>query len=169
MEPVHRSVDRPGSLTACRLNWLGSLAQWIRRCTALSPNACSASITNTTQTALTTVVPGICTSNGLINGQEYTRYYEGAGNQADGTGETLAGDFMAHAQGAIAPAWQVATVLAHWLDNRVNEGLTAVNAQACEARSAAEIKASNQALAQQIWTQAAIDFVANDGAWRMAV
>jgi LysM repeat protein len=47
-------------------------------------------------------------------GNTQTRYYDGAGNRADGTGETLAGDFMAHAQGAIAPAWQVQTVLAHW-------------------------------------------------------
>lgn len=48
------------------------------------------------------------------NGQSQTRYYDGAGNRADGTGETLASDFMAHAQGAIAPVWQVQTVLAHW-------------------------------------------------------
>jgi hypothetical protein len=47
-------------------------------------------------------------------GSSQTRYYDGAGNRADGTGETLAGDFMAHAQGAMAPAWQVQTVLAHW-------------------------------------------------------
>lgn len=47
------------------------------------------------------------------NGQTQTRYYDGAGSRGDGTGETLAGDFMQHAQGAIAPAWQVQTVLAH--------------------------------------------------------
>ncbi|MFN5348581.1 MAG: cadherin-like domain-containing protein, partial [Polaromonas sp.] len=47
-------------------------------------------------------------------GQLQTRYYDGAGSRGDGTGETLAGDFMAHAKGAIAPAWQVATTLAHW-------------------------------------------------------
>ncbi len=47
-------------------------------------------------------------------GQNQTRYYDGAGNRGDGSGETLAGDFMAHAQGAIAPAWQVQTTLAHY-------------------------------------------------------
>lgn len=47
-------------------------------------------------------------------GQSQTRYYDGAGNRGDGTGETLAGDFMTHAQGAIAPSWQVATTLAHF-------------------------------------------------------
>ncbi|MDZ4324359.1 MAG: hypothetical protein U1A73_04970, partial [Pseudomonas sp.] len=48
------------------------------------------------------------------NGQPQTRYYDGAGNRSDGTGETLAGDFMQHAAGAIAPAWAVATTLAHY-------------------------------------------------------
>jgi PIN domain nuclease of toxin-antitoxin system len=48
------------------------------------------------------------------NGQTQTRYYDGAGDRGDGSGETLAGDFMQHAQGAIAPAWQVQTVLAHY-------------------------------------------------------
>jgi hypothetical protein len=48
------------------------------------------------------------------NGQTQTRYYDGAGNRSDGTGETLAGDFMQHAAGAIAPAWAVATTLAHY-------------------------------------------------------
>jgi hypothetical protein len=48
------------------------------------------------------------------NGQTQTRYYDGAGNRSDGTGETLAGDFMQHAAGAIAPAWAVATALAHY-------------------------------------------------------
>ena len=47
-------------------------------------------------------------------GQTQTRYYDGAGSRGDGSGETLAGDFMAHAQDAIAPAWQVQTVLAHF-------------------------------------------------------
>jgi len=35
-------------------------------------------------------------------------------NRNDGTGETLAGDFMQHAMDAIAPAWAVQTTLAHW-------------------------------------------------------
>ncbi|MFY7905977.1 MAG: cadherin-like domain-containing protein, partial [Burkholderiaceae bacterium] len=48
------------------------------------------------------------------NGQTQTRYYDGAGDRGDGSGETLAGDFMQHAQGAIAPAWQVQTVWAHY-------------------------------------------------------
>ncbi len=52
-------------------------------------------------------------------GQTQTRYYDGAGNRGDGSGETLAGDFMAHAQGAIAPAWQVQTTLAHWQQSGV--------------------------------------------------
>jgi PIN domain nuclease of toxin-antitoxin system len=47
-------------------------------------------------------------------GQTQTRYYDGAGNRGDGSGETLVGDFMQHAQGAIAPAWQVQTTLAHY-------------------------------------------------------
>gem|GEM_PF-1192828 len=48
------------------------------------------------------------------DGQSKTRYYDGAGNRSDGTGETLAGDFMQHAARAIAPAWAVATTLAHY-------------------------------------------------------
>jgi hypothetical protein len=47
-------------------------------------------------------------------GQSQTRYYDGAGNRGDGSGETLSGDFVQHAQAAIAPAWQVQTVLAHY-------------------------------------------------------
>jgi hypothetical protein len=47
-------------------------------------------------------------------GQTQTRYYDGAGNRGDGSGETLSGDFVQHAQAAIAPAWQVQTVLAHY-------------------------------------------------------
>jgi hypothetical protein len=47
-------------------------------------------------------------------GQSQTRYYDGAGNRGDGSGETLSGDFVQHAQGAIAPAWQVQTTLAHY-------------------------------------------------------
>jgi hypothetical protein len=47
-------------------------------------------------------------------GQTQTRYYDGAGNRGDGSGETLSGDFVQHAQSAIAPAWQVQTVLAHY-------------------------------------------------------
>ena len=48
------------------------------------------------------------------NGQTQTRYYDGAGNRSDGTDETLTGDFMQHAARAIAPAWAVATTLAHY-------------------------------------------------------
>ena len=48
------------------------------------------------------------------NGVTQTRYYDGAGNRNDGTGQTLAGDFMQHAMDAIAPAWAVQTTLAHW-------------------------------------------------------
>ncbi|WP_411884563.1 cadherin-like domain-containing protein [Polaromonas sp. YR568] len=48
------------------------------------------------------------------NGQAQTRYYDGTGGRNDGTGETLAGDFMQQAAGAIAPAWAVATALAHY-------------------------------------------------------
>ncbi len=61
------------------------------------------------------------------NGQSQTRYYDGAGNREDGTGETLAGDFMEHAQAAIAPAWQVQTVLAHW---QQGQGITLPEQQA---------------------------------------
>ena len=61
------------------------------------------------------------------NGQTQTRYYDGAGSRGDGTGETLAGDFMQHAQGAIAPAWQVQTVLAHW---QQGQGIQQPGAQA---------------------------------------
>lgn len=48
------------------------------------------------------------------HGETQTRYYDGAGSRGDGSGETLAGDFMRHAAGAIAAAWQVQTVLAHY-------------------------------------------------------
>ncbi|MCZ2497188.1 tandem-95 repeat protein [Xylophilus sp. Kf1] len=51
-------------------------------------------------------------------GQEQTRYYDGQGNRNDGSGETLAGDFMRHAADAVAPDWAVATVLAHWQEDR---------------------------------------------------
>ena len=47
-------------------------------------------------------------------GQPQTRYYDGQGNRNDGSGETLAGDFMRHAADAVAPDWAVATALAHW-------------------------------------------------------
>ncbi|PUE27740.1 hypothetical protein B9Z39_08290 [Limnohabitans sp. JirII-29] len=47
-------------------------------------------------------------------GQTQTRFYDGAGNRGDDSGETLSGDFVQHAQSAIAPAWQVQTVLAHY-------------------------------------------------------
>lgn len=40
------------------------------------------------------------------NGQEQTRYYDAVGNRSDGTGDTLAGDFMARASEAVVPAWQ---------------------------------------------------------------
>lgn len=52
------------------------------------------------------------------NGVTQTRYYDGAGNRNDGTGQTLAGDFMRHAMDAIAPAWAVQTTLAHWQAGR---------------------------------------------------
>ena len=52
------------------------------------------------------------------NGVTQTRYYDGAGNRNDGSGETLAGDFMRHAMDAIAPAWAVQTTLAHWQAGR---------------------------------------------------
>jgi hypothetical protein len=61
------------------------------------------------------------------NGQTQTRYYDGAGNRGDGTGETLAGDFMQHAAGAIAPAWQVQTALAHY---QQGQGVHLPNAEA---------------------------------------
>lgn len=61
------------------------------------------------------------------SGQSQTRYYDGAGSRGDGTGETLAGDFMQHAQGAIVPAWQVQTVLAHW---QQGQGIRQPDAQA---------------------------------------
>lgn len=48
------------------------------------------------------------------NGVAQTRYYDGAGNRGDDSGETLASDFMQHARGAIAPAWQAQTVFAHY-------------------------------------------------------
>jgi hypothetical protein len=60
------------------------------------------------------------------NGQTQTRYYDGAGSRGDGTGETLASDFMQHAAGAIAPAWQVQTVLAHY---QQGQGIDLPNAQ----------------------------------------
>jgi hypothetical protein len=47
-------------------------------------------------------------------GHTQTRFYDGAGNRGDDSGETLSGDFVQHAQSAIAPAWQVQTVLAHY-------------------------------------------------------
>ncbi len=61
------------------------------------------------------------------NGQAQTRYYDGAGSRGDGTGETLAGDFMQHAAGAIAPAWQVQTVLAHY---QQGQGIQLPNSEA---------------------------------------
>jgi hypothetical protein len=45
-------------------------------------------------------------------GNPQHRNYDRHGNRADGS--TIAGDFMTHAQGAIAPNWQVQTVLAHY-------------------------------------------------------
>ena len=47
-------------------------------------------------------------------GRSQTRYYDSDGNRNDGSGETLAGDFLQHAATAIAPDWVVATALAHW-------------------------------------------------------
>ncbi len=46
------------------------------------------------------------------DGNPQHRNYDRNGNRADGS--TIAGDFMTHAQGAIAPNWQVQTVLAHY-------------------------------------------------------
>ena len=63
-------------------------------------------------------------------GQEQTRYYDGAGNRSDGTGDTLAGDFMARASQAIVPAWQAQTVLAHWQRTAAEHGVQAADAQA---------------------------------------
>jgi hypothetical protein len=62
------------------------------------------------------------------NGQPQTRYYDGEGSRGDGTSETLAGDFMQHAQGAIAPAWQVQTVLAHYQQGQEGIHLPAARA-----------------------------------------
>ncbi len=45
-------------------------------------------------------------------GNPQHRNYDHNGKRADGS--TIAGDFMKHAQGAIAPNWQVQTVLAHY-------------------------------------------------------
>ncbi len=55
------------------------------------------------------------------DGQTQTRYYDGAGQRGDGSGETLAGDFVERAMSAVAPAWQVETVLAHWQRDGVVE------------------------------------------------
>lgn len=63
-------------------------------------------------------MPVTCTSNGLIHGQAQTSCHHG-------TGETLAGYFMVHAQAAIAPAWQVRTVLAHREQAVVGQGTRA--------------------------------------------
>lgn len=63
-------------------------------------------------------------------GQEQTRYYDGAGNRSDGTGDTLAGDFMARASQAIVPAWQAQTVLAHWQRTAAEHDVQAADAQA---------------------------------------
>ncbi len=49
------------------------------------------------------------------NGQEQTRYYDGAGNRSDGTGDTLVGDFMKRALQAVVPSWEAETVRQHFL------------------------------------------------------
>ena len=118
MKPVHLGVERPGSITVCRPVWPDSVARRSMRCAALSLNACSASIISVTQMASTTVVPVSCTSNELINRQAQTSCHHG-------TGEALAGDFVAHAQAAIPPAWQVRTVQAHWEQAVVGQGTRA--------------------------------------------
>ena len=69
------------------------------------------------------------------NGQAQTRYYDGAGNRSDGTGETLAGDFMQRAARAIAPAWAVATTLAHY---QQGQGIELPSAQAGMPQEAAD-------------------------------
>lgn len=51
------------------------------------------------------------------NGQEQTRYYDGAGSRGDGTGDTLVGDFMKHAMEAVVPAWEAETVRQHYLQD----------------------------------------------------
>lgn len=63
-------------------------------------------------------------------GQAQTRYYDGAGERSDGTGQTLAGDFMQLAASAIVPAWEAATILDHWQETRLSQGLDAANAEA---------------------------------------
>ena len=69
------------------------------------------------------------------SGQTQTRYYDGAGNRSDGTGETLAGDFMQHAAKAIAPVWGVATTLAHY---QQGQGIELPGAQAGMPQHAAD-------------------------------
>eukprot|EP01022_Parablepharisma_sp_SALTPOND_P033124 TRINITY_DN881_c1_g1_i7.p1 TRINITY_DN881_c1_g1~~TRINITY_DN881_c1_g1_i7.p1 ORF type:complete len:2770 (+),score=474.63 TRINITY_DN881_c1_g1_i7:462-8312(+) len=54
------------------------------------------------------------------NGQEQTRYYDGAGSRGDGTGETLVGDFMKRAMKAVVPAWEAETVRQHFLQDGVS-------------------------------------------------
>lgn len=54
------------------------------------------------------------------NGQEQTRYYDGAGSRGDGTGETLVSDFMKHAMEAVVPAWEAETVRQHYLQDGVS-------------------------------------------------
>lgn len=60
-------------------------------------------------------------------GQTQTRFYDGAGNRGDDSGETLSSDFVQHAQSAIAPAWQVQTVLAHYQQGQAIELPTQAN------------------------------------------
>ncbi len=54
------------------------------------------------------------------NGQEQTRYYDGAGSRGDGTGETLVGDFMKHAMESVVPAWEAETVRQHYQQDGVS-------------------------------------------------
>ncbi|WP_431777343.1 Ig-like domain-containing protein [Ottowia caeni] len=44
-------------------------------------------------------------------GETVTRFYDGAGNRADGSGENIAQDFARHAQEAIVPAWLLEGVM----------------------------------------------------------
>ncbi len=64
------------------------------------------------------------------SGNEQTRYYDGSGSRGDDSNDTIAGDFMKHAQNAIVPNWEALTILAHWQESRASEGTLAANAQA---------------------------------------
>jgi hypothetical protein len=57
------------------------------------------------------------------DGQLQQRYYDGKGERADGSGETLAGDFVRHMVegGAIVPAWQGCASLARRSTDATND------------------------------------------------